>query len=204
MRKVGALVFREREFDDAMLRRTRRPPDSTVPPADEHETRLGTVIARKYHPSSDRTNNQDPANVLAVSAERLRPFAKQNPTRFDISWSAMRAAIRESRDDLATGRLRHVAQADDVRNLGLCFNMGIHRTEAGDHRIVGLIGLDELKLGLEPTGMIDVMPDAPDNSLWDLFYPDHFSPADIERVTPQDAVLAINRWFAKSSDVWIK
>jgi selenocysteine lyase/cysteine desulfurase len=71
MRKVGALVVREREFDDAMLRRTRRPPDSTVPLADEHETRLGTVIARKYHPSSDRTNNQDPT------------MNRQHPVNFD-------------------------------------------------------------------------------------------------------------------------
>jgi hypothetical protein len=130
--------------------------------------------------------------------------AKTSPTRFDISWSAMRAAIREARDDLAAGRLRHVAQADDTRNLGACFNMGIHRTEAGDHSIVGLIGLVERNLGLEQTAMIDVMRDAPDNSLWDLFYPDCFSPRDIERVTPQDAVLAIDRWFAKSNDIWGK
>jgi hypothetical protein len=114
----------------------------------------------------------------------------------------MRAAINEARDDLAAGRLRHVAQADDARNLGACFNMGIHRTEAGDHSIVGLIGLVERKLGLEPTAMIDVMRDAPDNSLWDLFYPDQFSPADIERITPQDTVVAIDRWLAKSNDIW--
>jgi hypothetical protein len=127
--------------------------------------------------------------------------AKKSPTRFDISWPAMRAAISEARDDLVAGRLRHVAQADDARNLGACFNMGIHRTEAGDHSIVGLIGLVERKLGLEPTAMIDVMRDAPDNSLWDLFYPDHLSPTDIERVTPQEAVSAIDKWLAKSEDI---
>jgi hypothetical protein len=127
---------------------------------------------------------------------------KKTPGRFDIA--AMRAAIREARDDLAAGRLRHVRQADDTKNFGPCFNMGIHRTEAGDHSIVGLVGLVERKLGLEVTGMIDVMRDAPENSLWDLwdlFYP-NLSPITYDAITPQEAVLAIDAWFAKERDPW--
>lgn len=129
--------------------------------------------------------------------------AKSDPTRFDVSWPAMRAAIREARDDLAAGRLRHVSQADDARNLGPCFNMGIHRTEAGDHSIVGLIGLVERKLGLPVTGMIDVMRDAPDNSLWELFYPER-SPVEIEQITPQETVNAIDRWLNEPTEVWVR
>jgi hypothetical protein len=121
--------------------------------------------------------------------------AKSHPTRFDISWSAMRAAIREARDDLAAGQLKHIHQCDAAE--GLCFNMGIHRVEANGYSIVGLIGLVERKLGLPVTGMIDVMRDAPDNSLWDLFYPKG-SPVDIENITPQEIVAAIDRWLARS------
>src|ERR1700686_418322 len=69
--------------------------------------------------------------------------AKSHPTRFDISWPAMRAAIREARDDLAAGRLQHIQQADKAE--GPCFNMGIHRTETDGYSIVGLIGLVERK-----------------------------------------------------------
>jgi hypothetical protein len=101
--------------------------------------------------------------------------AKQPVTRFDISWSAMRAAIREVRDDLANG-------GD--------FNMGLHGSS--------IVGLVERKLGLPYAGMIDVMRDAPDNSLWDLFYP-HFEPAHFIKITPQDAVVAIENWLTNRS-----
>lgn len=126
--------------------------------------------------------------------------ARTSPTLFDISWAAMRAAIREARDDLYAGHLKHVYQTDVAK--GDCFNMGIHRVEDKDHSIVGLKGLVERKLGLPLHGMIELMRNAPDNTLWDLFYPER-PPREIEQITPQDAVAAIDRWLENKIPYWL-
>jgi hypothetical protein len=107
---------------------------------------------------------------LALKDMRVKPL-----TRFDVSWPAMMAAIRGARADLAGG----------------CdFNMELHGSS--------IIGIVERRLGLPYTGMIDVMRDAPDNALWELFYP-HFDPAHFGKITRQDAVNAIDNWLANRS-----